>query len=221
MKLYGYWRSSSSWRVRIALALKGLAYEQVPVHLVKGGGQQHGPDHLALNPAAQVPVLELEHGGATVHLSQSLAIMDFLDALQPEPPLWPRDLWRRAKARECAEICNSGMQPFHNLSTLLGVERLGGTRAEWAGHFLPRGLRALEGVVAGHGGRYCVGDDVTGADVCLVPQLFAVRRFNVDLAPYPSLLRVEASLAEHPAFQAALPERQPDAPVDDTGGRPG
>jgi maleylpyruvate isomerase len=212
MKLYGYWRSSSSWRVRVALALKGLEYEHVPVHLLKDGGEQHRPDHLALNPAGQVPVLAFEQEEQTVYVSQSLVILDYLDATHPEPPLWPRDLWKRTKARECAEICNSGMQPFHNLSTLIEVERLGGTRVEWAQHFLPRGLRALEAIVEAFGGRYCIGDEVTGADVCLAPQLFAVRRFDVDLEPYPNLVRVDAALAEHPAFQAASPERQPDAP---------
>lgn len=211
MKLYSYWRSSSSWRVRIVLALKGIDYEYVPVHLVRDGGEQNRPDYLALNPAAQVPTLAFEHGGEVVHLTQSLVIMDYLDALQPEPPLWPKDLRLRLRARECAEVCNSGLQPLHNSSVLQEVERLGGSRVDWARHFLPRGLRALESILERTSGRFCVGDEITGADVCLAPQLFAVRRYEVDLTPYPHINRVDAELAEHPAFQAALPERQPDA----------
>jgi len=212
VKLFGYWRSSSAWRVRIALSLKQLAYEYVPVHLVRDGGEQNRPDYLAVNPAGQVPTLEVEHGGRVVLLAQSLVILDYLDARWPSPPLWPEDLLLRSRARQCAEICNSGMQPLHNSSVLAEVERLGGARVDWARHFLPRGLRALEAVITEYGGRYCIGDTVTGADVSLIPQLFAVRRFEVDLEPYPNIRRVEAELEAHPAFRAARPEVQPDAP---------
>lgn len=211
MRLYGYWRSSSAWRVRIALALKAIDYEYAPVHLVREGGEQNRPDYLALNPAGQVPMLELEHEGRALRLTQSLVIMDYLDAVFPEPRLWPDDLVLRCRARECAEICNSGLQPLHNARTLIEVERLGGTRVEWARHFLPRGLAALEAIATETSGRYLIGDQVTGADVCLAPQLFAVRRYDVDLEPYPHLRRIDAALSEHPAFIASRPENQPDA----------
>jgi maleylpyruvate isomerase len=214
LRLYGYWRSSSAWRVRIALRLKGLEFENVPVHLVRDGGEQHLPEYVALNPVRQVPTLQVEVDGDVRRLTQSLVILDYLDDLQPQPRLWPEDPWARYRARQCAEICNSYLQPLHNLRVLQEAERLGTTRAEWVQTFLPAGLQGLEALVAEHGHTYCVGDDITGADVCLVPQLFAARRFGVDLESLtPTCAAWTRALAEHPAFHRRAPEHQPDAPA--------
>ncbi len=211
MKLYGYWRSSSSWRVRIALHLKGLTFDNVPVHLVRDGGEQNQPEYLELNPLAQVPTLELEHEGRLTRLTQSLAIIDYLDARFPEPPLLPRDRLARARALQIAEICNSGMQPLHNSRVLAEVEKLGGDRTLWCQSFLPRGFSAIEQIIAESGGAHAVGDAITVADVCLIPQLFPARRYSVPLDSYSHIHRVAAAVAEHPAFVAADPESQPDA----------
>jgi maleylpyruvate isomerase len=221
MRLYGYWRSSASYRVRIALALKGVTYEHVPVHLVRDGGEQRAPDYRAKNPMAQVPTLELEADldecegpeGAVVRLSQSIAILEWLDETYPTPPLFPKKALDRARARELAEIVNSGIQPLQNLPLMAELKRLGGDQAgpAFARSVNEHGLAALEAKASASAGRYLVGDDVTIADVCLVPQLYGARRFGVDVAAYPTLARVEAALVVLPAFAEAHPDRQPDA----------
>jgi maleylpyruvate isomerase len=212
MKLYGYWRSSSSWRVRIALAYKNIAYENIPVHLLQDGGQQHAPGHASRNPMEQVPVLEIQAGGATHHLSQSLAILEYLEERFPSPRLLPRDHVDRAHARQLAELVNSGIQPLQNITVL---QRLKNEHkideAAWARHFMQRGLAALERSAAGTAGRFLVGDEPSFADVCLVPQLYNARRYGVALDAFPLLLRVESACNELPAFDAAHPDRQPDA----------
>lgn len=213
MRLYGYWRSSSSWRVRIALRLKGIEFEYRPVHLVKA--EQHSESYVEKNTMHQVPTLEVEEGGRSVHLSQSLAIIVFLNERHPKPPLIPSDPLMRTRAWELAEICNSGMQPFHNLATLQAVEALGTTRKAWVAPFLEKGLAAMEKLVQETSQTYCIGSSPSLADVCLVPQLYSVRRFGVDLSPYPNLLRIEGACSELPAFEAAHPSRQPDAPKED------
>jgi maleylpyruvate isomerase len=212
MKLYSYWRSSSSWRVRIALEYKRQAYETAPVDLRRGGGEQHSAEYRAINPLEQVPALEIDEGGTTRRLMQSLAIIEYLEERFPEPPLLPADRFLRARARQLAELINSGVQPFQNLSVLKHVKHvLAGDENAWARHFVEHGLRALETAAAETAGRFLVGDSVSIADVCLVPQLFGARRFGVDLGALPLLVRVEAACAALPAFAAAEPERQPDA----------
>ncbi len=208
MKLHGYWRSSASWRVRIALAWKDLAYDYVPVHLVRGGGEQHAQGYRASNPMRQVPLLALDGG---VELSQSLAIIEYLEERHPAPGLLPADPIARARARQLAEIVNSGIQPLQNLAVLQHLDTLAVDRNAWAVHWISRGLEALESLAKTTAGRYAVGDAVSIADLCLIPQLYSSRRFPVDLAPYPTLLRIEAACAELPAFQAAHADRQPDA----------
>ena len=210
MKLYSYWRSSSAYRVRIALELKGLRYEIVPVHLVRDGGEQHGPGFAAQNPMQQVPVLEVEDGGTSLRLTQSIAIVEYLDERFPQPPLLPAAPQSRARARELAEIVNAGIQPFQNLSTLARLTPSLDGRA-FARDFNERGLGALETLAATTAGKFLVGDDISVADVFLVPQLYAARRFGVKLDPFTTLLRVEAALLPLPAFEAAHPDRQPDA----------
>ncbi len=212
MKLHGYWRSSCSWRVRIALGLKGLAYEYVPVHLVKDGGAQNSDAYRALNPMRTVPTLEVEEGGRVVYLAQSLAILEYLEERHPSPALLPADPVARAHVRMLAELVNSGIQPLQNLSVLQRIKGEHGVDDKaWAAHWIARGLTAFQAVAEGTAGRYCVGDTLSFADVCLVPQLYGARRFGVDLEPFGLLTRIEAECAAQPAFQAAHADRQPDA----------
>jgi len=212
MKLYSYFRSSCSYRVRIALALKGLAYAYVPVHLLKDGGEQHGDSYRALNAMAQVPTLEIEHRpGAAVRLTQSVAICEYLEERFPEPALLPADSLARASVRKCVEIINSGIQPLQNLATMAEVKRLGGDAAAFSRAANERGLAALEVEAEASLGPYLAGASITLADVFLVPQIFAARRFDVDMSRFPRLSEIDAKLAEHPAFVAAHPSRQVDA----------
>lgn len=214
MKLYNYWRSSSSWRVRIALEHKNLPYEYVPVNLVRNGGEQHQAAFAVRNPMEQVPALELSHGGTTQTLAQSLAILEYLEEVHPTPPLLPKDPMARARVREMANLINAGIQPLQNLSVLQHVESIfKADKAVFAAHWIQRGLKALEALAKPQAKRCLVGDDVTMADVCLVPQLYGARRFNVDLGAYPTLLRVEAHVQTLPAFVKAHADKQIDAPA--------
>ena len=210
MKLHTYWRSSSAWRVRIALHYKGIAFESVPVDL--DADQQLSDDYTATNPLRQVPVLELDIDGATRRVSQSLAIIELLEELHPAPPLLPTPMLGRARVRQLAEMINAGIQPLQNRYVGSQITKLG-VSAEWfARHFIARGLGALEAVANETAGRYLVGDEISLADVLLVPQMDVSRRMGVELEELPTLLAVEAALVEHPAFAAAHPRRQPDAP---------
>lgn len=209
MKLYSYWRSTSSWRVRIALLWKGISFEYAPVHLVRDGGEQWTPAHRARSPMGKIPVLELDDGH---HLTESMAILSYLEETHPAPPLLPADPYRRARARMLAEMVNSGIQPLQNLEVLRHVKDvLGRDDKAWAASWNARGLAALEVAVAETAGTYCVGDAPTIADVYLVPQLYGARRFGVSLEGMPTLLRIEAALATLPAFADSHPDRQPDA----------
>ncbi|HEY4105313.1 MAG TPA: maleylacetoacetate isomerase [Polyangiaceae bacterium] len=212
MILHTYWRSSSAYRVRIALGLKGIAYESHCVHLVRSGGQQHLPTFHAKNPREQVPVLELELGGKTVFLAQSLAIIEYLEERFPTPPLLPRETFARARVRECAELVNSGIQPFQNTGTLNFLAEVAPEldKVRWCQHFIGLGLSSLETRARDLSGRFLVGEDVSIADVLLVPQLYAARRMQVALEAFPTLLRVEAQCSKLDGFAAAHPDRQPD-----------
>jgi maleylacetoacetate isomerase len=209
--LRGYWRSSSSWRVRIALHWKGLPFANVPVHLVQDGGRQHHADHRALNPLREVPVLLVDG----VPLTQSMAILEYLEEAHPEPALLPKDSVDRAKVRQLAEVVNSGIQPVQNLRVMQKLGRDHGwekpAQLAWSRHWIAYGFTALEALVAESRGAFCVGDAVSFADLCLVPQLYNARRFAVDLAACPNLLAVEKNLEALPAFAAAHPDQQPDA----------
>ncbi|MCB9507754.1 MAG: maleylacetoacetate isomerase [Myxococcales bacterium] len=210
-RLYAYWRSSASWRVRIALNCKGVAYETVPVHLVRDGGEQRRAEYRAVNPAALVPSLEIDG----VRLSESLAIVDYLEQTRPTPSLYPAAAYARAQALRIAELVNAGTQPLQNLRVLqyleseLGADAAGQRR--WAAHWIGMGLEAIEAVLADTAGAHAVGDAVTVADVCLVPQVYNARRFGVDLAPFPRVVAAEAAAGALAPFAAAVPERQPDA----------
>ncbi|HRP36173.1 MAG TPA: maleylacetoacetate isomerase [Gammaproteobacteria bacterium] len=212
-RLYGYWRSSAAWRVRIALNLKGLTWESIPVHLVRDGGEQRAPAYLALNPQGLVPALEID--GQL--LTQSLAIIEYLDETRPRPPLLPADSSGRARARSLAQLVVADIHPLNNLRVLQWLERHGGLddarREAWYRHWVVEGLGALEARLAGEAatGRFCHGDAPGLADCCLVPQLYNARRYAVGLEPFPTLLRIEAACMALDAFQAAAAESQADA----------
>lgn len=205
--LYGYFRSSCSWRVRIALALKGIAYDQVPVNLLKDGGQQLSAEFKAVNPMQQVPALKID--GIT--LSQSLAIIHYLEDTRPNPRLLPQDPKKRAQVRMISDHIASGIQPLQNLNIL---KQMGERKMEWAQKCIASGFQALEQVLQQTAGRYCVGDEVSMADLCLVPQVANAERFNVDLGPYPTITRINKALLELEAFKVSHPSRQPDTPAE-------
>jgi maleylpyruvate isomerase len=213
VKLYGYFRSSAAFRVRIALNLKGLEYQPVYVHLTRGGGEQFAPDYRRLNPQSLVPVLQ--DGDAT--LTQSLAILEYLDETHPEPPLLPSDPVARARVRSLALLVACEIHPLNNLRVLRYLtDTLQVTEEQktaWYHHWVRVGLEALETRIAGDSatGRFCHGDRPTLADICLVPQLANARRFKVDVAPFPTLTRIESNCMALEAFSKAAPENQPDA----------
>jgi maleylpyruvate isomerase len=213
MKLYNFFRSSASYRVRIALNLKRLGYEYAPVHLTRGGGQQFAADFLGMNPQSLVPVLE----DGDERLTQSLAIIEYLEEAYPEPALLPKNHAERARVRGLSLSIACEIHPLNNLRVLgyltreLAVSDAAKTR--WYQHWVRLGLEALEAELARspYTGRYCHGESPGLADCCLVPQIFNARRFDCDLSRYPTLLRVEASCNALTAFRDAAPERQPDA----------
>jgi maleylacetoacetate isomerase len=212
MKLHTYWRSSSAYRVRIALGVKGLQYEPSFVHLVRAGGDQHQPNFRGKNPLGQIPVLELSERGSPVFLSQSLAIIEYLEERFPDPPLLPRDLLARARVRELAELINSGIQPFQNLSTTAFLAEAAPEldKLRWYERFIGQGLASLESRAAQLSARYLVGDEVSIADVLLVPQLYAARRLGVNTDSLPTLARVESECLKLEGFSTAHPDRQAD-----------
>jgi maleylpyruvate isomerase len=212
MKLYSYWRSSSAWRVRTALAFKGLSYEYRAVNLIQNGGEQNTDEYRALNPSGTVPLLEFDEGGQTQRLSQSVAIIEFLEERFPNPPLLPNNPFLRARTRMLVEMVNSGIQPLQTTAVVLRIKN--GLRADeraWAKHWNERGLAALERWVSGETQDFCVGGGLSMADVYLIPQLYSARRFGVDLSPFKKLLRIEAHCESLPAFKHAHPDQQPDA----------
>jgi maleylpyruvate isomerase len=213
MRLYDYFRSSAAYRVRIALNLKGVQPdERTFVHLRMGG--QRAQDYLALNPQGLVPALALDDGHV---LTQSLAIVEYLDETYPDPPLLPSSAAARARVRAIALAIACEIHPLNNLRVLnyllgtLGVSKE--QKDGWYRYWIDVGFEALERSLSNDGdtGRYCHGDRPTLADVCLVPQIANARRFDIDLSPYPTLIRIEAACNELPAFAEAAPARQPDA----------
>lgn len=211
LKLYSYWRSSASYRVRIALNLKGLAYETIPVHLVEGGGHQYSAEYRALNPQARVPLLV----DGDFRLNQSMAILEYLEARYPQPALLPTDAQAAARVRAFCQTLAADVQPFHNLSTLDQLKTRFGAdeaaRTDWMRHWIERGLSVLEQEQPDGPASFVFGDAPTLADCLLVPQLYAAERFGCDAAQYPRLAAIGAHCNALPAFQRAHPDQQPDA----------
>lgn len=213
MKLYDYFRSSAAYRVRIALNLKGISYQNVPVHLVRGGGEQRSAAYAALNPQMLVPTLV---DGKRV-LTQSLAICEYLEETHRAPPLLPADPPGRARVRALAQSIACEIHPLNNLRVLdylrgtLGIDEAAVRR--WYGRWVEEGFRALERLLCRDrpAGRFCHGETPGLADLCLVPQVYNARRYAVDLDPYPTIVGIDAACAELAAFAAARPELQPDA----------
>ena len=216
LQLYSYWRSSAAYRVRIGLNLKGLAYETLPVHLLRGGGEQHGESFRRTNPQRLVPVLK--HGDQLIR--QSLAVLEYLDEAFSGYPLLPQAAHERQRVRSIALAIACDIHPLNNLRVLQYFERSWGVpqpgRDGWVRHWIEEGFAALEAMLADDPstGRYCFGDTPGLADCCLVPQVYNARRFHIDLAAYPTLLRIDEACQALPAFEAARPERQPDAPPE-------
>ena len=210
MKLYSYFRSSAAYRVRIALNLKGMPYEMVSIHLAKDGGQQHKPEFVAVNPQMRVPALALSSGDV---LTQSLAIIEYLDEIQPEPPLLPADALARAKVRAIAQIVACDIHPLNNLIALQYLKRtLKHEQPEidaWYHHWVIEGFKAIETMIAP--APYACGAHITLADLCLVPQVFNARRLKVPLDAFPKIVAADAACLKLAAFDKARPENQPDA----------
>ena len=212
MRLHGYFRSSAAYRVRIALALKKLDAEILPVHLLRGGGEQLGPIYRKLNPQALVPTLETQAGS----LTQSLAIIEYLEETHPEPALLPRDPYERARVRAFALAIACDIHPLNNLRVLnrlradLGADQK--AIETWYCHWISLGLGALETMVSARAAArgVCFGDAPGLADICLVPQIANARRYACDLSAMPKLVAIDTALTKRPEFRAAAPEAQPD-----------
>jgi maleylpyruvate isomerase len=209
VKLHGYFRSSAAWRVRIALNLKGLKADHLAHHLRKG--EQRDPSYLALNPQGLVPTLACNDGAP---LTQSLAIIEWLNETHPEPSLLPQDPLARARVRAFAQVIACDTHPVQNLKVLARLRQLGlpeETVTAWAAWANTEGLGACETLIASEPGPFCFGTTPTIADLCLIPQLGNARRFGVDVSAYPRLQRAEAAAGKLEAFANAAPDRQPDA----------
>jgi maleylacetoacetate isomerase len=210
VKLYSYFRSSAAYRVRIALNLKGIAYDTIPIHLIKDGGHNKRPEFRAINPQMRVPVLVTPAGDT---LTQSLAIIEYLDETHPQPPLLPKDPIARAKVRALAELIACDIHPLNNTSPLRYLKRdMGQDQSAidtWYHHWVLSGFEALEAMIGE--GPYLCGKEVTLADTCLVPQVANARRLKVPLDKFPKIVAADVACLKLAAFDKARPENQPDA----------
>jgi maleylacetoacetate isomerase len=208
--LYGFFRSSAAYRLRIALNLKDLTPDMVSIHLQKEGGLNKKPEFRAINPQMRVPALKLDSGDVLI---QSLAIIEYLDEVHPQPPLLPRDPLARAKVRALAQLIACDIHPLNNVAPLRYLKNELGQPQDridaWYHHWILEGFTALEGLIGQ--GHYAFGDEITLADVCVVPQVYNARRFKVPLDRFPRIVAVDAACRELAAFEKARPENQPDA----------
>lgn len=211
MKLYGYWRSSAAYRVRIALHLKKLSFDSIPVHLVKNGGEQHSADYVELNPTHLVPSFVDEN----ITINQSLAIIDYLDEKFPKNSVYPANLITKMQVKALSYDVACEIHPVNNLRVQQYlVNELGATEVQklaWSHHWMALGFAAIEKKLAESAGLYCFGNEVTLADICLIPQVYNAVRFKLDMSPYPLINAVVENCNKLPAFIDALPENQPDA----------
>ena len=206
VQLFSYWRSSSSWRVRLALNFKGVAFEYKAVNLLQS--EQTSPEYAAVNPHLLVPALVID--GVT--LAESMAIMEYLEETRPQNPILPKEPKARALVRRITQMIVADIQPVQNLRVLkyLGAER----KMEWGLHFITEGFKAVEAVLKTTAGKYCVGDDITMADFVLIPQVFNARRFKVDLAAFPTIMRIHDAFEKLDFAVASHPDQQPDCNPD-------
>ena len=214
IKLYSYFRSSSSYRVRIALNLKGLDYEIIPVHLIKDGGEQFKDDFKDINAASKIPVLvDGEHT-----IAQSVAILEYLDEVYPEHKLYPESLAQKALTRQLVEIINSDIQPLQNLCVLKKIVRDHGftdkQKVDWIKHWITEGFHSFETLLKKTAGTFCVGNQPGVADCFLIPQVYNAERFEVDMDKFPKIKEITARCLELEAFENAHPSNQPDTPVE-------
>lgn len=213
LSLYGYWRSSAAYRVRIALNLKEIEHQLISVHLVKNGGEQHSPDYVSLNPNELVPTLV----DGDFKLNQSMAILDYLDDKYPQSPLYPIGREQRAEVQALAFDIACDVHPLNNLRVLNYLTDELSAEAEqksaWYKHWIEVGFQSLEKRLAKTAGKYCYGDQITAADLCLIPQVYNANRFNVDLSPFPNIQKINDNCLQLEAFIKAIPENQPDATV--------
>jgi maleylacetoacetate isomerase len=210
VKLYSYFRSSAAYRTRIALNLKGISFETVAIHLTKDGGRQHTPEFRSVNPQKRVPALALDSGEV---LLQSLAIIEYLDEVYPDPPLLPKDSIDRARVRAVTQIVACDIHPLNNVGPLnylrSAIKADQSAVQEWYRHWIIIGFEAIEELI--RPGPYAFGREVTIADIFLVPQVANARRFKVPLERFPNIITADAAATKHPAFDAARPDLQPDA----------
>ncbi len=212
--LYSYYRSSTAYRTRIALNLKGIKYTQQAVHLLEGGGQQHSPEYRVLNPAGGVPTLV--HNGKV--LSQSFAIIEYLDELFPQPPLFPEAAYDRAQVRQICEHINCEIHPIANLKVQQYLTReLGASeeqKTKWLQYWIQQGMDALEKLLVKTAGTHAYGDQLTAADLFVIPQVFSAKRFGVSMKPYPTIMKANEAAMKIAAFNQAHPHVQPDTPSE-------
>ncbi|MGC4093453.1 MAG: maleylacetoacetate isomerase [Polyangiaceae bacterium] len=208
--LHSYFRSSCAWRVRLGLAIKGLSYELFPVHLLRDGGEQHRPEFHKQNPLEQVPVLEVGEGARLFRITQSMAILEYLEETYPKPPLLPQGAEQRARVRQLSEVINSGIQPLQNLKLQQELRARNVDPGPLTRAFIEQGLTAFEHIARGSAGRFVVGNELTLADVFLIPQLAVARRMQANVDGLPLLLKIERECEQLEAFRAAHPEQQPD-----------
>ncbi|KAH8362291.1 hypothetical protein KR200_005585, partial [Drosophila serrata] len=229
--LYSYWASSCSWRVRIALNLKDISYDIKPTSLLKTvSNHAYTPEYLKVNPMQKVPALKIGKNYSYIcilveiyfisqlnnldghSLCDSVAIMHYLEQTRPQPTLLPQDLLIRAKVNEIVQLICSGIQPLQNVGVL---EHIGKDKSlEWAQHWISRGFSGLEKILGQSAGKYCVGNELTMADICLVPQVHNAKRYKVDLSPYPTIVRLDKELLELEVFKSTHPFKQPDCPPE-------